>query len=228
MEQLLQQFGIDKWRCIRQFESDEKFPDMKLWPDGKCWADFHGDTQPDMPMVNSYQTCDLYLTDYDPHFWQQWFPPPDDGKGVCPGHGSEWLSWHGTHPYGVFTALAGNFLMRSESEPGDSSDAKVFGAKYKFETAAGRGIYTSQSFHKALQYGIPLFWNDVGVRAKVGIVDHVAWRLTARTRNAVQDRRGKSKRSVVAERSDNIPVANYPNQTVRTGSARSAGAGKGQ
>ena len=167
MEQLLQRFGIDRWRCIRKFESDETFPDMKLWPDGKCWADFHGDTQPDMPMVIPYQTCDLYLTDYDPHFWKQWFPPPDDGKGVCPGHGSEWLSWHGTHPYGVFTALAGNFLMRSESEPGDSSDAKVFGAKYKFETAAGRGIYTSQSFHKALQYGIPLFWNDVGVRAKL-------------------------------------------------------------
>ena len=57
--------------------------------------------------------------------------------------------------------------MRSESEPGDSSDAKDFGNRHKFETAAGRGIYTSQSFHKALQYGVPIFWDGVPVRAKM-------------------------------------------------------------
>ena len=191
MNHILGKFGIDTWTCVKKFNRDPNFPRMPLWKDGPCWEDFRGDARPDMPPPDGNMECDLYLTGYDPHFWKSWFPSPCkvkcSGKGVYPGpdssksanHGSkvsgvdsgydtEWLSWHGTHLYGAITAIAGNFLMRSESIPGGPSDkATDFKDKFGFEHAAGRGIYTSQSWHKALQYGIPFFWDGVKVPARM-------------------------------------------------------------
>ena len=58
--------------------------------------------------------------------------------------------------------------MRSESIRAGPSDADTdFETKFGFEVAAGRSIYTTQSWSKALQYCIPFFWDGVGVQARM-------------------------------------------------------------
>lgn len=54
-----------------------------------------------------------------------------------------WAQWHGTSLYGASSALACNWLARSELH------------KKGHEMALGRGVYTSQMFSKAVQYAIP-------------------------------------------------------------------------
>ena len=85
MKDLLKPWGMDQWRCIEKFNSDEQFRHIPLWTGGKCWNDFHGDARPDMPPTNGRMVmeCDIYLPDYDPSFWSS-----QNGMGVDTGHGS--------------------------------------------------------------------------------------------------------------------------------------------
>ena len=144
---------------------------------------------------------DLHFTNYDPRFWPKLLKPREDdwlgllrltgqgssrSSGVLPGSaaghpylghesdtGSFWLQWHGSHVYGVMSAVAGNFLARSEQykidEDGTDPETlcgkalKEWQAKQdqrnkeQFETdGGGRGVYTSQSFCKARDFAVPL------------------------------------------------------------------------
>ena len=76
MKDLLKPWGVDKWRCIKKFDSDKQFRHTPLWTGGKSWNDFHGDARPDMPDTSGQieMECDLYLTDYEPSFWTHCFP----------------------------------------------------------------------------------------------------------------------------------------------------------
>ena len=117
----------------------------------KLWRDYTGDQSPKWQAVPT-GVQDLYLTDFDPAMWG-WVEPTLLNN--------MWLQWHGTSVYGASSALATNYLARSES------------SKKGHETAMGRGVYTSQLLDKALQYGIPTVL-DSGLMARfVLLVPHV-------------------------------------------------------
>jgi len=63
-----------------------------------------------------------------------------------------WAQWHGTSLYAASSALATNYMSRSELR------AKGH------EMALGRGIYTSQLFSKAVQFAVPTLVNKHMVR----------------------------------------------------------------
>ena len=151
----------------------------------------------------------MYFTNYNPQFWPgllKWRTDassgsgvllgvkPKPGSGVLPGSthpyaghlcdtGTFWLQWHGSHVYGVMSAVCENFIARSEAHKIDEADvdpdslsAKQLKEgntkqqaknKEKYETdGAGRGVYTSQAFHKASQYAVPLLVGDGKYMAK--------------------------------------------------------------
>ena len=60
------------------------------------------------------------------------------------------------HP--ALTALGGNFLARSESKKGKAAQENQI--KSNFETACGRGVYTSGCWSKAVGYSAPLLYSD--------------------------------------------------------------------
>ncbi len=66
-----------------------------------------------------------------------------------------WLSWHGTNLYAASSALATNWLARSQE------DVKGHGM------AVGRGVYTAAEWSKAVQYGTPHALPGVNVLMRV-------------------------------------------------------------
>ena len=188
MRDLFSPWGVDKWRCVNNFTSDKQFLRMPLWDGGRCWEDFCGDARPDMPPPTSEMgVCDLYLTDYDPHFWKQCFPawcnqqhmnhgPAQarsiDGMGVDTGHGSAWLSWRATHVYEVITALAGNCLMTCDDEPAANIGDSRQGVQGDIDPT-NVGVCTTQCWMDAVRGAIPIIWEGVGVRVKMVLLTMV-------------------------------------------------------
>ena len=90
--------------------------------------------------------------------------PPDHDPWMGPP--SSWLSYHGTNIYGAMTAIGMNALAKSESLAGRATPGDVtatpgnadLAAKFGFETAVGRGIYSAQDWSKASAYALPTFW----------------------------------------------------------------------
>ena len=87
--------------------------------------------------------------------------------------GTFWLQWHGSHVYGVMSAVCENFIARSEEHKIDEADGdpdsfskkelkewrkeqKAKNKEHSETVGAGRGVYTSQAFQKASQYAVPL------------------------------------------------------------------------
>lgn len=86
---------------------------------------------------------DFYFCNFDPRMWA-WLQNCDMKK--C------WAQWHGTSLYAASSALACNWLARSELH------------KKGHEMALGRGVYTSQLFEKAVQFAVPTMLGNHMIR----------------------------------------------------------------
>ena len=109
---------------------------------------------------------DLHLTNFSHGFWPRLFKEKGRGAsssgdggqgsgGVHPGSASSsgqgegqavdthtsWIQFHGTGVRPALTALGGNYLCKSEDKKGKAAQEPTM--KSNFETAAGRGVYTS-------------------------------------------------------------------------------------
>ena len=92
---------------------------------------------------------------------------------------SFWVQYHGSNVYAVLSAVGQNFLSKSEAHKYDPKWRPDFtnkermewnkkqedANKERYETAgAGRGVYTTQDFKKAVQYAVPLLLNKHWVK----------------------------------------------------------------
>ena len=152
-------------------------------------GDCSGNARPVLPkfvtndMANDKIHWDFYFTDFDPAFWPAMFSeqPSHEGVGHDSDTGSEWIQFHGSNVYACLSAIGANCLSRSESvaalqagEEAEMSQKDLKEAKLKcskkigFETeGAGRGVYTSQDFHKALAYAVPMWVDEAKCSVKV-------------------------------------------------------------
>ena len=51
----------------------DKLEHTPLWPGGPAWRDLSGDARPNWPVSDKKMVWDLWLTDYDPNFWEYLF-----------------------------------------------------------------------------------------------------------------------------------------------------------
>ena len=158
----------------------EKMKRTPLWPGGPSFEDLPGDARPDLPSNDGEHkdrrvVWDLWLTDYNPRFWEHAFGdcPFTEGKDLCSGPSvvekaadvfphCSWFRYHGTGLHSAITAISMNMLNRSEKNrgrpsPGDDKNPHTdqVAMDDRYETAVTRGIYSASEWAKARSYGIP-------------------------------------------------------------------------
>lgn len=139
---------LNNCRVIHNVQKEDKFLSASLWITAGRLGDLAGDQRPGS-VADDTGVWDLYMTDFNPLMWT-WVKETKSQRMQ-----NAWIQWHGTNLYGLSSALATNFLARSESnEKGHA-------------LAMGRGVYTAQDFRKALQYSTPHVFQEDGLKVLV-------------------------------------------------------------